>query len=475
LKTKTPNNMPALFLYLLQVNVGLVLFYLAYHLVLRQTTFHAWNRLFLMAGILLSAALPLVDVSPLLAKNDKVYQTISVMSFEWAAPARRTAPTATSFDFWLVPVGIFWLGVLVMTVRLVVQGTSLYRIHRRSRPASYQGMAFREIEADLPPFSFGNTIYFNPTKHPEQAWRGILQHEYTHVQQAHTLDILLAEFTTVFLWFNPVVWRWRAALKQNLEFLTDQQTLQAGIDRKQYQFSLVQTTTTLPLTLASAFSYPSLKQRIMMMNQHPSAKVQRLRFLATLPLLVLFLLGFQGIASSSSQWEGLLPQKTTQDGQKAYEAFLKRNPTVKGLRWSNGQIAVVLKSGETETYPNTPAGVAQLEKKYGSLPTPPPPPPPPAAPPAAPAAALAPPPPPPPMNVTLTKEFKQRNPTVKGISAASDGLYVILKSGEVESFDNTADGRAAFEKKYGTLPPPPPPVMRSKEDLPPPPPPVRKN
>ncbi|WP_156180597.1 M56 family metallopeptidase [Rufibacter radiotolerans] len=466
--------MPALFLYLLQVNAGLVLFYLAYKLVLRQTTFHAWNRLFLVAGILLSAALPLVDVSPLLAQNEKVYQTFSAITFEWASPAMAPTSTASAFDFWLIPVGIFWLGVVVMAIRLMVQGISLYSIHRRSRPTSYQGVAFREMEADLPPFSFGRTIYFNPTNHPEQAWRGILQHEFTHVQQAHTLDILLAELTTAFLWFNPVVWLWRTALKQNLEFLTDQQTLQAGIDRKQYQFSLLQTTTTFPLTLASAFSYPSLKQRIMMMNQHPSAKVQRMRFLATLPLLVIFLLGFQGIAKSHSQWKGLL-QETTRDGQKDYEAFLKRNPNVKGLRWSDGTIFVELKSNQTEIYPNTPTGVAQLEKKYGTLPTPPSPPPPPAEPPAAPAAALAPPPPPPPMNVPLTKEFIKRNPTVKGISAASDGLHVILKSGEVETFDNTAAGRAAFEKKFGTLPPPPPPVMKSKKDLPPPPPPVRKN
>ncbi|WP_210487558.1 M56 family metallopeptidase [Rufibacter aurantiacus] len=460
--------MPALLLYLLQVNVGLALFYATYRLVLRQTTFHHLNRLFLLAGLVMPPLLPLIDLTRFFKKEQQIYQTLQSFSKTWQMPQALAAETP-GFDFWLVPVGLFWLGVGVMAVRLVVQMASLYNIHRKSGYGMYEGIRYRQIEAELAPFSFGKAIYFNPGQHPPKDWLPILEHEHTHVRQWHTLDILLMELSTLFNWFNPVVWLLRQDLKQNLEFLTDHQTLQAGIDRKQYQFSLLQTTGAAPLSFTSSFSYPSLKHRIMMMNKTPSGKAQKFRFVAVVPLLLSGLLACHGIAGSSAELGEMLPQEQVSIGQEPqdqYGTFMERNPMVKDLRWSNETVFVNLKSGKTEQYANTPEGIAALEKKYGTLPAPPPPPPvpaDPAAPPLAPDAALAPPPPPPPFNVDVTKDFRQRNPKVQGLSISDESIYVVDKSGEVESFDNTPSGRAAFEKKYGKLPPPPPPVQTKKD------------
>ncbi|RNI31247.1 M56 family metallopeptidase [Rufibacter latericius] len=464
--------MPALLLYLLQVNVGLILFYGTYRLVLRQTTFYHLNRLFLGSGLVLSSLLPLVDLTLLFKEKRQLYQALQSFTPTWPVP-QATAPEEQGFDFWLIPVALFWLGAGVMVLRFLVQMASLYRIHRLSEVGSYEGIGYRRVQASLAPFSFGKAIYFNPTLHPEKDWLPILQHEQTHVRQWHTLDIMLMEITTLFNWFNPVVWFLRKALKQNLEFLTDQQTLHAGIDRKQYQFSLLQTTGAAPLSFTSAFSYPSLKHRIMMMNKTPSGKVQRIRFLVVVPLLLSGLLACHGIAGSSAELGEMLPEENSLSAlpfQNQYDAFLERNPTVQRITWSNQAIQVQLKSGIKEQYPSTPEGIAEAEKKYGTLPVPPPPPPVPAAPaappapPLAPESALAPPPPPPPFNMELTQEFHKRNPTIEGLSIGEESIYVIFKSGDVESFDLTPTGIAAFEKKYGKLPPPPAPVQRKKDE-----------
>ena len=68
----------------------------------------------------------------------------------------------------------------------------------------------------------------------------------------------------------------------------------------------------------------------------------------------------------------------------SYSAFLKRNPTVKGIGWQQGnRVRIHLKSGKEEVYDlNKEDDVVNLKNKYGELPVPPPPPP------------LAPPPPP---------------------------------------------------------------------------------
>jgi len=65
-----------------------------------------------------------------------------------------------------------------------------------------------------------------------------------------------------------------------------------------------------------------------------------------------------------------------------YEAFLKRNPSVKSLSWTTNEVIVNLKSGKQERY-NTAdeKSIKDAEAKYGKLPMAPPPPPPPLPPP----------------------------------------------------------------------------------------------
>lgn len=60
-----------------------------------------------------------------------------------------------------------------------------------------------------------------------------------------------------------------------------------------------------------------------------------------------------------------------------YKAFLKRNPGVKHIDWSeNNRVHIYLKSGSEEVYDlNKEEDVKKVESRYGQLPAPPPPPP----------------------------------------------------------------------------------------------------
>jgi bla regulator protein BlaR1 len=64
-------------------------------------------------------------------------------------------------------------------------------------------------------------------------------HEQVHVNQWHTIDILLAELSSIFYWFNPGIWLMKKAVRENIEFITDRKILNKGIDSKTYQYSLV--------------------------------------------------------------------------------------------------------------------------------------------------------------------------------------------------------------------------------------------
>ncbi|WP_421829025.1 M56 family metallopeptidase [Larkinella sp.] len=275
--------MPPVLTYLLQANTALLLFVLAYFLGLRRLTFYGLNRLFLLFGMVFSVVYPLIDFAELARRNETLFRPIQ-RTIDWEI--LEAIPQQTDGgSIWIWLVAVFWSGVGIMTVRLVVQLLSLYRIQRRSHPATYKGFRFRAVHENFNPFSFGQTIYLNPSRHPVDELGPILQHERLHVREWHTLDVLLAELSTIFFWFNPVSWLLKRAVRENLEFRVDQHMLQSGLDAKNYQYMLVRIGG-LRVTLATNFTELTIKKRIGMMNRKPSSR----RLMASYSLLLMILI-----------------------------------------------------------------------------------------------------------------------------------------------------------------------------------------
>ncbi|HEY4337397.1 MAG TPA: M56 family metallopeptidase, partial [Puia sp.] len=183
----------------------------------------------------------------------------------------------------------------MLLIRTLLRGYSLARIKKQARLlSSDKGIRIYEVDRPITPFSFGNTIYINPNLHTEKEWKEIILHEYVHIRQHHTLDILLAELVTILNWYNPFAWALRHSIRQNLEFIADQQVLDKGVDKKEYQYHLLSVMGHPGYRLANNFNFSSLKKRIVMMNKIRSARLHLLRFLFLLPLLAVILLAFRG-------------------------------------------------------------------------------------------------------------------------------------------------------------------------------------
>jgi len=271
--------MPALLLYLLQVNGALLLFYAGYWLVLRRLTFYTLNRWYLLFAVGFAAAYPLVDVSAWLARP--VAATTLVLGETWTYLPTAAVPALT---YWTAIVWLYWAGVGALFLRLLMQLLALYRIRLAARPAQWHGQPYRRVGTTLNPFSFGRTIYLNPDQHAPAELPAILRHEQVHVQQWHTLDVLVAQLTQALCWFNPGAWLLRRAVQENLEFITDRAVLRAGLlDAKAYQYSLLKLSTLAPsAVLANHFTFLTLKNRIAMMNKKRSATA----YLGLYPLLI---------------------------------------------------------------------------------------------------------------------------------------------------------------------------------------------
>ena len=85
----------------------------------------------------------------------------------------------------------------------------------------------------------------------------------------------------------------RRSVRQNLEFLTDQQVLDSGLNKELYQYSLLKVSTEgVSLELSNNFNFKQLKKRIMMMNRARSRKVELGKYAFLFPLVILFAAAF---------------------------------------------------------------------------------------------------------------------------------------------------------------------------------------
>lgn len=281
--------MPYFFLVLLKINLVLILFSASYYLILRRLTFYYLNRVFLVFGIVFSSAYPFIDLTALFSNRPTIPAFIPTFNQNVKQFVQQDSVSL----LWEILTVVFYIGVLLMAVRLLIQFISLRKMHQKSAAGKLQNFNVRILSEEVSPFSFWQTIYINPAMHKGQDLNNILEHEKVHVEEWHTLDIILAEVCVVFYWFNPGVWLMKKAVRENIEFITDAKILKKGIDKKAYQYSLLDVVNLQPsIALVNNFNLSDLKKRIIMMNAKRSSKMNLSRYLLVLPVLLFVTLAF---------------------------------------------------------------------------------------------------------------------------------------------------------------------------------------
>ncbi|MCE7068594.1 M56 family metallopeptidase [Dyadobacter sp. CY326] len=284
--------------YLVKLSVGLAVTSLFYYAVLRRHTFYNWNRWYLLLYSMLAFCIPFIDVSSFVSEqrlgaSDWVQQVPRVSHYVEATAVATPLSSAEQQEpvNWLAI--IFIAGIIAMTARFCLNFYLYIRIKRKARLVSEDIAKLYHIDREIVPFSFGNAIFVNPKMHQEDELEKIILHEYVHVQQKHTFDNIWAEMLCILNWYNPFAWLIRYAIRQNLEYIADDQVLKNDVDAKQYQYLLLKVTGVPAYRLTNQFNFASLKQRIIMMNKARTPKIYLTRFLFVLPLLLVMLVAFR--------------------------------------------------------------------------------------------------------------------------------------------------------------------------------------
>lgn len=312
-------------LYLLQVNVGLILFYALYKLVCTRDTFFRSRRFILIVSLVLPFILPFIDVREWLESRDRM---IMLTHFDYSAvlpeivvgsEAVETGNRVFVLSEWI---GYLYLaGVVVLLVRLAVQAFSLYRLIVCMPEKEINGVRVKCLNDPSGPFSFFGWIFMNPAAVKEDEISEILTHEMAHVKQHHSVDVLLAEMVSICCWMNPFAWLLKREVRLNLEFLADRKVMEAGFATKSYQYHLLGLAYNHKYGLSNNFNFSHLKQRIIMMNKKKSNAAGHIKYaLFVLPAFALLVAGNISCSQDASQTEDAKEEVVAPVSPEAKEA-----------------------------------------------------------------------------------------------------------------------------------------------------------
>lgn len=295
--------METLMLYLIKVNVIFSILFMAYFFLFKNEKAFYLNRAILLSSLLLSLLLPFVPaihfatsvafpnyvtgINPLknVLADTPTFQNGSILN---AGHATHGFLTGMFSNITIIQVltGIYLLVALLLLNKFIYQLLNLYFLFKNSKSFKGDAIIYCEHNKMVLPFSFFNILFINPRSNYQQLEQ-IIEHEKVHIRQWHSLDILLAEVFGIATWINPFTVLLKRYNRLNLEYIADQEVLNTGVDKKQYQLSILQNSINpdaYPLT--NLFSSSKIKLRIKMINQSkPTRKLYK--YLFVLPLILI--------------------------------------------------------------------------------------------------------------------------------------------------------------------------------------------
>lgn len=263
--------------YVLIANASFVMIYLFYVGVFKHLTFFHWNRVYLLAGLLFSALVPLIRIPSWSAGNAGL-AIVELPMIVLSATAQPAFQPVVETAVWIYLLGVGF-GIIVLL-------RALYLIKISDKGACLQGEGAERYLASSGKhaFSFFSRIQIG-TMIDRDVREMILVHERVHKEEWHSLDVLLYAIARVFAWFNPFVHLAAKEVQLNHEFLADEKTMRKyGPD---YQYSLLnQALDTQVFQLTNAFYSTSIiKNRIIMMNRNKSKRWSLAMYALTIPVI----------------------------------------------------------------------------------------------------------------------------------------------------------------------------------------------
>lgn len=197
--------MGALCVYIVKSGISLCFLYLFYRLLLSKETFHRFNRIALLGGVLLSIVLPLLPY-PVFPFSSRVQEGADLVALSLQEKFISTPvesiqpqpgnhiPVLVSLLFLLYLADVLWFSLQT--------AWGFFRLNRILKRSSFyrkeEGITICITREDISAFSWMNRIVISQTDWQTDG-EEIRMHETGHIRNNHSWDLLFIQLCVIFI------------------------------------------------------------------------------------------------------------------------------------------------------------------------------------------------------------------------------------------------------------------------------------
>ncbi len=317
-------------IYILQSALSIAIFYMFYVLVFRKEGYFRFNRYYLLLAVSVSLLLPFFQFKPgglipvvaesgftLNPVHDLMRFTLDEVVITANGVSNETSNIVTpGFSFLSITLYIYIIGVVIASLIFLIRLIRMWSLVRSNPKVKRGNLVCVITKEDTPAFSFLNYIFIDKRLMSDKTeLEKIIGHELSHIRNWHSYDLLFVELMQIIQWFNPVFHLLKKAIKENHEFMADNDVVSGYTDPMEYGRLLMEHSTQIKsFSIAHNFSYSLLKRRLMMINKVKNP----VRFSFKL-LWVLVALNLVFFACSGPDTETFVEQNDIQQDKQAMD------------------------------------------------------------------------------------------------------------------------------------------------------------
>lgn len=258
--------MDNLLLYVIEANLSIALLFGVYYLVLRNSPYFGWNRFYLLAALILSISIPLIDFSQF---NANILYVVQLEALNVGAQLNSTVQETA-----IPPTHIFLYIYLIISTLMILKMmwhlVRILQIRAKSKVEIHPTTATRVYINPFQNFSFFGWLFIRFDDSNNQA---IIEHEKSHAKLFHSFDIVLVKLFQSFFWFNPVLFLMEKELRLQHEYVVDKKVLTEYQNILDYQQLLLNQVFNAEFNLFSNhFNQSFLLNRFTMMTKKENKK-----------------------------------------------------------------------------------------------------------------------------------------------------------------------------------------------------------
>lgn len=246
-----------------------------YMLFLEKKKMHQFNRFYLLGALLFSITVPGMEIG---LENDIYNMNSYVKSLSYAIPN----------NFINSVLSIYIIVAAILTLKFVLTLYTIAKKIRYHKKVYLKHAVIVLVKDKVLPHTFLQYVFVNEDDYKNDLIeQELFTHEYTHVRERHTIDILFIEILHIIFWFNPFMILMKKAIRLNHEYIADDTVITTHKDAVSYQEILLNIATWKNRNaLTSNANYSATKKRFQMMYHENSRIKNGLVVLAIAPMII---------------------------------------------------------------------------------------------------------------------------------------------------------------------------------------------